>query len=73
MAKKANIEELHALHALVAKYYSERLEEGEELSSGTLNAINAFLKNNNITVDVVESEPLQNLSHRIQQMVKEEA
>ena len=65
--------ELHDLHALVAKYYAEALESGEELSSGTLAAINTFLKNNEVKVDVVESKPLQNLQYTIEQMIKKEA
>lgn len=76
MAKKASIEKLNALHDAIADYYGtvveEAIEEGAELSSGTLNAINGFLKTNNITADVVESEPLQNLSYRIADLIKQE-
>jgi hypothetical protein len=73
MAKKASLKEVEALHALLAKYYSDALESGEELSSGTLAAINTFLKNNDVTVDVMESEPLQNLSYKIRDLISEEA
>ena len=73
MAKKASMDKLNTLHDLIASYYAEDVESGEELSSGTLAAINAFLKNNNITADVVESEPLQNLSYRIKDLLTEEA
>ena len=66
---KANMTELHALHKLVAEYYSEALESGEDLSSGTLAAINTFLKNNDIKVDVVENSPTQNLSFKLQQLI----
>ena len=77
--KKASMETLNGLHEAIAKYYNDVIgectdEDGQfsgELSSGTLAAINAFLKNNNITADVVESEPLQNLSYKIQELVKE--
>jgi hypothetical protein len=74
--KKANVDKLNALHGLIAEYYEEAikiaLEEGEELSSGTLNAINNFLKTNDITADVMESQPLQNLQYRIADLVKQE-
>jgi len=68
---KANTKELEALHGLLAKYYSDALSEGEELSSGTLAAMNTFLKNNSVQMDVVESTPLQDLTSTIQRMVKE--
>jgi len=70
---KATINKLDALHDALASYFTDQLESGEELSSGTLAAINSFLKNNNITADPVESQPLQNLSYRIQDLLKEEA
>lgn len=70
---KASNKKLEALHDALANYFTEQLESGEELSSGTLAAINSFLKNNNITADVVESQPLQNLSYRIQDLIREEA
>ena len=52
---KASLDTLHTLHGMIAQYYIEAIESGEELSSGTLAAINAMLKNNDITVDVVEA------------------
>lgn len=60
MNKKATQEDLDALHSLLAKHYTKLLEEGN-LTSGELNAINTFLKNNDITVSVVESNPVQSL------------
>ena len=74
--KKASMDKLNALHDLIATYYGdvikEALEDGEQLSSGTLAAINAFLKNNDITADVVESDPTQNLTYRLRELVKRE-
>ncbi len=72
MKKKANLGTLNELHGVIAKYYIEATESGEELSSGTLAAINAFLKNNNITVDVVEESPAQSLTNKLQLLVLEE-
>jgi len=50
---KATIDKMNILHDLITTYYAEAIESGEELSSGTLAAINAHLKNNSITVDLV--------------------
>jgi len=66
---KANLSTLHTLHRKVAKYYIEAVESGEELSSGTVAAINTFLKNNDITVDVIEDSPTQNLTNKLQLMI----
>ena len=71
---KANLDKMNALHGLLADYYTEMLgEEGEELSSGTLAAINAFLKNNNITADVIESDGIKNLGTTLRELISEEA
>ncbi|WMM95616.1 DNA maturase A [Roseobacter phage CRP-143] len=67
---KASMKQVEALHALLANYYSELLESGEELSSGTLAAINTFLKNNDVKIDVAESNPLQSLSSKIKELVE---
>ena len=72
MARKANLNELHKLHSAIAKYYIEAAESDEELSSGTLAAINAFLKNNNITVDVIEDSPEQNFSSKLRLLIKDQ-
>lgn len=66
---------MNELHGVVAKYYKEymadALADGEEVSSGTLAAVNTFLKNNNITVDMVESDDLLDLNVTLRNMVKE--
>lgn len=67
---KANMNELHDLHRLAADYYKDQLASGEDLSSGTLAAINAFLKNNDIKVDVVEQNSSQNLTFKLTELVK---
>jgi len=69
---KATMDKLNGLHDMAADYYRECLESDQELSSGTLAAINSFLKMNSITADVVESSPMQNLTLRIQDIIKEE-
>ena len=64
---------MNELHGVVAKYYKEymadALEDGEEVSSGTLAAVNTFLKNNNITVDMTESDDLMDLGLELREMV----
>ncbi len=66
---KANMDKLNGLHGVIADYYIEAVESGEELSSGTLAAINSFLKNNDITVDIIEDSPTQNLTSKLQLLV----
>jgi len=70
MAKKSSIGKLESLDNLLAEYFIGQLDSGEELSSGTLAAINSFLKNNDISVDIVESNPLQNLTYKVQSIIK---
>jgi len=69
MARKANKDELYELHKAIAKYYLDAVDSGEELSSGTLAAINSFLKTNEVTMDVVEESPEQNLSNKLRLLV----
>ncbi len=64
------MKELHELHKLIAGYYKEAIDSGDDLSSGTLAAINTFLKNNDIKVDVVEGSPEQNLTFRLQSLIE---
>ena len=66
---KATVEKLNALHGALAEYFLDVLDSGEELSGGTLAAINTFLKTNDITVDLTESNPLQNLQAKLRDMV----
>ena len=67
---KANLETLHTLHRKIAEYYIEAAESGEELSSGTLAAINSFLKNNDITVDIIENSKTENFSSKLQLLIQ---
>ena len=67
---KANLETLHTLHRKIAEYYIEAADSGEELSSGTLAAINSFLKNNDITVDIIENSKTENFSSKLQLLIQ---
>ena len=73
MAKigKASLDKLNELHGLIAQYYIDAIESGEELSSGTLAAINAMLKNNDITVDILESSPTENFTSKLKLLIKD--
>ena len=62
--------ELHNLHKMIAEYYKDAIDSGEDLSSGTLAAINTFLKNNDIKVDVVEQSDKQNLTFKLRDLVE---
>lgn len=57
---KANIETLNSIHDLLATHYIAKLNSGE-VSPAELTAINNFLKQNDITADIVESKPMMNL------------
>ena len=74
MAQKASMDLMNELHKVTAAYYKDYMktafEDGEEVSSGTLAAINTFLKNNNITVDMTESDDLMDLGLELREMVK---
>lgn len=66
---KANKEVMYELHKLIAEYYIEAVESGEDLSSGTLAAINTFLKNNDVKMDVVEEGNTQNLTFKLNELI----
>lgn len=58
---KASVERLNALHDKMAEYFFSLLSTEERLAPGEVQAILKFLKDNDITADVVESKPMQNL------------
>jgi prephenate dehydratase len=61
MSNKANIEVLNGLHDQMATYFTQMITSGERLAPGELSAVLKFLKDNEITADVVESKPMANL------------
>lgn len=61
MSKKADLEVLNGLHDQMAAYFTAMLASGERLAPGELTAILKFLKDNEITADIVESKPMANL------------
>jgi len=58
---KATIDSLNTLHDLQTRYYLDLLKSGEPLKPTELAAINTFLKQNDISVDIVESKPMMSL------------
>lgn len=66
---KASMKQLEALHNALAVYFMEVLDSGEEISSGTLAAMNAFLKNNDIRVEAVDAKDSQNLHNTLRNLI----
>lgn len=56
MSKKATLESLEALHDSVANRLKNNLDDPKVLAQAI-----TFLKNNNITVDLQESKPMQDV------------
>ncbi len=61
MRSKADIESLNAIHDRMAIYFTQLLDGGERLAPGEITAVLKFLKDNEITADIVESKPMANL------------
>jgi len=74
MSEKATRKKLNKLHAKVTDYYIDFLDEASEdeleIASGTLSAINAFLKQNDVSADISDSEKLASLKGSFQDRVK---
>lgn len=60
--KGANVEKMYKLHDKFVDYLLEALDSGEEIPSGTLNAINSLLKNNGIFTEITDQEEIQSLN-----------
>ena len=64
MSKKASLESLETLHDKVAKQLAGNLDDPKMLAQAI-----TFLKNNNITVDLVESKPMQSVFEAVNNLV----
>ena len=64
MSKKASLESLETLHDAVAKQLAGNLDDPKMLAQAI-----TFLKNNNITVDLVDSKPMQNVFEAVNNLV----
>jgi len=58
---KATTETLNGLHDQMAIYFTQMITSGDRLAPGELSAVLKFLKDNEITADIVESKPMANL------------
>lgn len=67
---KASMQKLDDLHGMITEYYIRAIESGEELSSGTLAAINSMLKQNDITVDITSKKKETNMSDKLKLMLE---
>lgn len=63
---KANLEELNSLHGLVARQLVSNLDDPKTLAMAI-----KFLKDNDITADVIESESMMSLHESINKIAKE--
>lgn len=62
---KANLNELNNLHGLVASHLSKNLDDPKILVAAI-----KFLKDNNITTDIIESETVLSLTDSIKKIAK---
>jgi hypothetical protein len=63
---KANLDELNSLHGMVAKKLAAELDDPKMLSMAI-----KFLKDNDITADVLESESMMSLQESINKIAQE--
>ena len=66
MSNKASVELLNSLHDMVAKELAGNLDDPKVLSMAI-----RFLKDNEITADVVESESMMSLTESIKRIAAE--
>ena len=64
MSKKASLDSLETLHDAVAKQLAGNLDDPKMLAQAI-----TFLKNNNITVDLVDSKPMQSVFEVVNNLV----
>ena len=64
MSKKASLDSLETLHDAVAKQLAGNLKDPKMLAQAI-----TFLKNNNITVDLVDSKPMQSVFEAVNNLV----
>jgi len=69
MAKASSLTELNALHALIAKSLTHRIEQDIDdnipTDAATLGAAIKFLKDNNVTADPADSDDLAQLRNKL--------
>ena len=63
---KASLDELNGLHGMVAKQLAANLDDPKILAHAI-----KFLKDNDVTADIVESESMMSLTQSIQKIAQE--
>lgn len=66
MSKKADLDSMNSLHAMVAKQLAGNLDDPKVLAMAI-----KFLKDNDITVDVIESESMMSITDSIKKIAEE--
>ena len=66
MSNKASLDSLNSLHAMVAEQLAQGLDDPRVLSQAI-----KFLKDNEITADIMESESLMSLTDTIKSIAKD--
>lgn len=66
MAKKASMDDLNSLHAMVARELANNLDDPKMLSLAV-----KFLKDNDVVVDVIESESMMSITDSIKRIAAE--
>lgn len=67
MAKlKASMEEMNSLHGMVAKELANNLDDPKTLALAI-----KFLKDNDVTVDMIESESMMSITDSIKRIAQE--
>lgn len=66
MTKKASMDELNSLHAMVARQLAANLDDPKMLALAV-----RFLKDNDITADILESESMMSLTDSIKKIAAE--
>lgn len=66
MTKKASMDELNSLHNMVAQQLAAGLDDPKVLSMAI-----RFLKDNEITADILESESMMSLTESIKRIASE--
>ena len=66
MANKASMDDLNSLHAMVARELANNLDDPKTLAMAI-----KFLKDNDVTVDVIESESMMSITDSLKRIAQE--
>ena len=66
MSKKASLDDLNGLHAMVARTLADNLDDPKTLALAV-----KFLKDNDVTVDMLESESMMSITDSIKRIAQD--